>query len=95
MYFCICYFRHLTGEVSQEWQLLEEGDKARRDELTKIMHEVVPYLMGHNAEPEACDLIMEIEKLDELMNYVDESAYAKVCLYLKRCALFSLFVLLH
>jgi 26S proteasome regulatory subunit N1 len=40
--------------------------------------------MAHNAEAEACDLLMEIERLDLLEQYVDESAYPRVCLYLTR-----------
>ena len=40
--------------------------------------------MHHNAEAEACDLMMEVEKLDEIVKYVDEAAYSRVCLYLKR-----------
>ena len=31
--------------------------------------------MSHNAEAEACDALMEIEQLDELGQYVDESAF--------------------
>jgi 26S proteasome regulatory subunit N1 len=40
--------------------------------------------MGHNAEAEACDALMEVEKLEELDQYVEDNAYARVCLYLKR-----------
>ena len=77
--------RHLTGEVSQEWQELEEdGDKTKRDQLETLIHDIVPYLMDHNAEAEACDLLMEVEKMDELIKYVDENVFPRVCLYLKR-----------
>lgn len=40
--------------------------------------------MAHNAEAEACDLLMEIERLDLLEEYVDENIYSRVCLYLTR-----------
>jgi 26S proteasome regulatory subunit N1 len=50
-----------------------------------MVHDIVPYLMQHNAEAEACDLLMEIEKLDLLQQYVDRSAYPRVCLYLRSC----------
>lgn len=40
--------------------------------------------MAHNAEAEACDLLMEIERLDLLDEYVDEDVYQRVCLYLTR-----------
>lgn len=78
--------RHLTGEITQEWQDVESKDEKEkeRDELLKLVHDVVPYLMAHNAEPEACDILTEVEKLTELEQYVDKSAYPRVCLYLRR-----------
>lgn len=71
--------------MAQEWQELE-GDTmvARKAELTKLIGEIVPYLMEHNTEAEACDLLMEVEKIGDLEQYVDENAYQRVCLYLKR-----------
>ncbi|ELT94307.1 hypothetical protein CAPTEDRAFT_150361 [Capitella teleta] len=82
------YVRHLTGEISQEWQVVDDektDSPVTRDELNRLINEVVPYLMGHNAEAEACDLLMEVEKLAELEQYVDDTAYTRVCLYLKSC----------
>lgn len=89
LYFHVLSCRHLTGEIAQEWQDLDEekeGHKAKQQELNRLINEVVPYLMGHNAEAEACDILMEVEKLTELEQYVDESAFTRVCLYLKRWA---------
>lgn len=80
----VCVCRHLAGEVAKEWQEVEEGDKAQQEVLLKLVREIVPYNMAHNAEHEACDLLMEIERLDMLDTYIDENAYAKVCLYLTR-----------
>uniref|UniRef100_A0A671PZP7 26S proteasome non-ATPase regulatory subunit 2 n=1 Tax=Sinocyclocheilus anshuiensis TaxID=1608454 RepID=A0A671PZP7_9TELE len=71
------YVRHLAGEVAKEWQEIEEGDKAQQEVLLKLVKEIVPYNMAHNAEHEACDLLMEIERLDMLDTYIDENAYAK------------------
>jgi 26S proteasome regulatory subunit N1 len=70
--------------VAQEWQETEETNKEMRERLLKMTKEIVPYHMDHNAEAEACDLLMEIEKLDLVQNYVDENAYSRVCLYLTR-----------
>lgn len=77
-------FRHLAGEVAKEWQEVEENDKTQQETLLKLVKEIVPYNMAHNAEHEACDLLMEIERLDMLEDYIDENAYGKVCLYLTR-----------
>ena len=38
--------------------------------------------MAHNAEAEACDLLMEIENVNLLIDYVEKDTYARVCLYL-------------
>lgn len=80
---CLCS-RHLSGEVAKEWQEVEESDKTQQETLLKLVKEIVPYNMAHNAEHEACDLLMEIERLDMLEDYIDENAYGKVCLYLTR-----------
>jgi hypothetical protein len=53
--------------------------------LLGLVRQIVPYNMAHNAEAEACDLLMEIEQLDLLEQFVDEGAYPRVCLYLTRC----------
>jgi len=76
--------RHLAGEVAKEWQEIDEADKAQRDTLLTLVKEIVPYNMAHNAEHEACDLLMEIEQMDMLEKYIDDNAYSKVCLYLTR-----------
>ncbi|XP_063990576.1 26S proteasome non-ATPase regulatory subunit 2 [Diachasmimorpha longicaudata] len=81
------YVRHLSGELAAEWDEVNGGDDAETntDKLITLVQEIVPYNMKHNAETEACDLLMEIEKLDLLEDYVDESAYQRVCLYLTSC----------
>jgi len=47
--------------------------------------------MKHNAETEACDLLMEIEKLDLLVTYADETTFPRVCLYLTRSVYVNIF----
>ena len=74
----------MTGEITQEWQELEDKDNERKERLHKLIKDIIPYLMNHNAEAEACDALMETEQLGELVQYVDESAFPRVCLYLSR-----------
>lgn len=80
------YVRHLAGEISTEWGYTSPEDVAIRELLTNVAQAIVPYQMKHNAEAEACDLLMEIEALDVLKAHVDENAYQRVCLYLTSCA---------
>ncbi|WAR01109.1 PSMD2-like protein [Mya arenaria] len=79
------YVRHLAGQVAAEWQDLEAKDVEMKGRLLTMAKEIVPYHMAHNAEAEGCDLLMEVERLDLLQDYVDDSAYQRVCLYLTSC----------
>ena len=49
--------------------------------LMELVKEIIPFNMQHNAECEACDLLMEVERLDTLEEYVYEQAHERVCLY--------------
>lgn len=66
----------LEAEIAEEWN----RDKENRDKLLPLIKSIVAFDMKHNAEIQACDLLMEIERLDLMQ--VDKSNYLKVCLYL-------------
>lgn len=75
--------RHLAEEIRGEYS--ERTDRGESvDDLVSLAKEIIPYNMLHNAETEACDLLMEIEQLDLLDHYVDENSFQRVCLYLTR-----------
>ncbi|GLV43279.1 Regulatory particle non-ATPase 1 [Carabus blaptoides fortunei] len=82
------YVRHLAGEIAGEWADItgeDENETSIKEKLILLARQIVPYNMAHNAEAEACDLLMEIERLDLLEEFVDENAYPRVCLYLTSC----------
>lgn len=76
------YVRHLAGEISVNWS---ETSSEFKERLIDLVKQIIPYNMKHNAEADACDLLMEIERLDLLEEYVDESSYPRVCLYMQSC----------
>merc|ERR1719435_482891 len=85
------YVRHLSGEVVNEYNNLSEEDaefEANKAKLVELAKTIVPSQMKHSTEAEACDLLMEVEQLDLLHQYVDEDAYNRVCLYLVSCVPF-------
>jgi 26S proteasome regulatory subunit N1 len=47
---------------------------------------IIPYFMKNHEEPEAVDLLMEVESLEKLVVFTNESNYERVCLYLLSCA---------
>ncbi|GLC40481.1 hypothetical protein PLESTB_000708900 [Pleodorina starrii] len=80
------YIRHLSGEIAEEFRVRREADSAAVvDDLMALVKQIVPYHMTHNAEPEAVDLLLEVESLDLLESHVDEKNFGRTCLYLTSC----------
>ena len=84
----IFLYRHLSGEIQAEYaekvKVGEDDMQIDVEHLMELVKEIVPFNMQHNAECEACDLLMEVERLDSLEDYVDEQVHERVCLYLVR-----------
>ncbi|ONK56006.1 uncharacterized protein A4U43_C10F3170 [Asparagus officinalis] len=75
------YVRNLAGEISQEFAKRQYDDMPI-DALMELVQQIVAFHMKHNAEPEAVDLLMEVEDLDLLVEHVDKTNYKRTCLYL-------------
>eukprot|EP00891_Asterochloris_glomerata_P006079 jgi/Astpho2/6079/e_gw1.00084.7.1_t len=78
------YVRNLAGEIAAEFHDRQDQDKDVQ-ELLELVRQVVPYHMRHNAEPEAVDILLEVERLDWLAEHVDDKNYNRTCLYLTSC----------
>ncbi|KND04040.1 proteasome regulatory particle base subunit RPN1 [Spizellomyces punctatus DAOM BR117] len=78
------YVRHLASELIGEYAALNEKDEDTEHVLNQAL-EIVPFLLKHNAEADAVDLMLELEALDHLSQFVDKDTYARVCLYLISC----------
>ncbi|KAJ3322676.1 proteasome regulatory particle base subunit, partial [Gonapodya sp. JEL0774] len=81
------YVRHLSTEIIAEFNHLQEMEKPT-DHLLKMALEITPFALSHNAEADACDLLLELESLDKLPQFVDKNTYTRVCLYLTSCVPF-------
>lgn len=75
------YVRHLSLEIGQEYQKRME-DSVDAEDLKELARVLVPYFLSHNAEADAVDLLSELEKIQEIPQYLDENNYARVCLYM-------------
>lgn len=80
------YVRNLAGEISQEYAK-RQSVEAPIDDLMELVQQIVAFHMKHNAEPEAVDLLMEVEDLDQLIEHVDSTNYKRTCLYLTSMAI--------
>lgn len=77
------FSRHLSEEIHVEYAARTTAGQPV-EELFKLATQIVPYFMAHNAETDACDLLMEIDKLDHLLDVVEKNTYQRVCIYLTR-----------
>eukprot|EP01094_Clydonella_sp_ATCC50884_P026432 TRINITY_DN7244_c0_g1_i1.p1 TRINITY_DN7244_c0_g1~~TRINITY_DN7244_c0_g1_i1.p1 ORF type:complete len:871 (-),score=390.59 TRINITY_DN7244_c0_g1_i1:48-2660(-) len=82
------YVRALSGELAVEFAARSERSEAV-DELLPLIENVLSFNMKHNAEPEACDLLLEVEKLELLPAFVDKANCERVCLYLIASAAYA------
>ncbi|KAE8669714.1 26S proteasome non-ATPase regulatory subunit 2-like protein B [Hibiscus syriacus] len=63
-----------------------ESEEAPIEDLMELVQQIVSFHMKHNAEPEAVDLLMEVEDLDLLLEHVDKTNFKRTCLYLTSAA---------
>ncbi|CAI5757082.1 unnamed protein product [Candida verbasci] len=77
------YMRHLALEIGVVYQESLGVDEDKINKLTKLALKIVPFFLKHNAEEDAVDLLLEIESIDKLPQFVDENTYARVCLYVQ------------
>ncbi|KAH0794391.1 26S proteasome non-ATPase regulatory subunit 2 [Histomonas meleagridis] len=54
-------------------------------DLNPLIEQISKYYMDHNDEPDACDLLLNVEKLDDIIGLVDEESHVRVCTYLLQC----------
>ena len=54
------------------------------DDLRNLAIECATFLLQHNAEPDAVDLLEELEIVDKVVDIVDENTYERVCQYMIR-----------
>lgn len=77
------YVRHLAGEITQEWN--DSKYDITHEGMVPHIKTIVTFFMNHNAEPDACDILMETDQLAQIHEFLDEHSYSKVCLYLSSC----------
>ena len=72
--------RRLCAEIPEQW--LEEADPEAV--LLDLVKGISEFCLEHSAEAEVCDMLMEIEKIDMIVDLVERDVHDRVCLYLIR-----------
>ncbi|KAJ8073879.1 proteasome regulatory particle base subunit [Marasmius tenuissimus] len=58
------------------------------DDLRQLAKQCSTFLLQHNAEPDAVDLLQELEMIGEIVGLVDANTYERVSQYMSRCVSF-------
>lgn len=82
------YLRSLAGEIGQEYNKRVELS-AEVEDLMFLVDIIIPHFMKNHEEPEAVDLLMEVESLPRLLNFTNDSNFERVCNYLLSCAQYA------
>lgn len=77
------YVRHLSMELMAEYNSLLESN-SNTEVVVRVAKEIVPFFLKHNAEADACDLLLELEIIDCLVGFVDKDTFERVCVYILR-----------
>ncbi|KZV85180.1 26S proteasome regulatory complex, non-ATPase subcomplex, Rpn1 subunit [Exidia glandulosa HHB12029] len=85
------YVRHLAAELGEEYTICTETPEvesiiaADTEELRTLAMECTTFLLQHNAEADAVDLLEELEIVERIVELVDKDTFARVCLYMVSC----------
>ena len=82
------FCRHLSAEIISEYNervIGAEESEISHQGLLKLALELVPFFLKHNAEPDACDLMLEMEVIDKMSEFVDKETFSRVCSYIIGC----------
>jgi len=82
------YLRCLSGQIGAEYLKRVEKSQDFSDLIT-LVDQVIPEFINHNEEPEAVDLLLEVERLPQLLEFVNERNFSRVCLYLLSCSSYA------
>ena len=75
------YIRSLCSDISKEYNNRLDKDLPTND-LLELAKSFAPYLIKQHCENDAIDLLIEVDAIDEIKNYINENNYKKICLYL-------------
>lgn len=82
------YVRHLAAEIEDDnTARIESATESEftLEELRGLALTLVPFLLSHNGEADAVDLLLELESISSIIPQVTEDTYARVCLYMTSC----------
>ena len=82
------FIRTLCGDIANEYMNRLDQERSFED-LLDLVQVIVPFLIELHSENEAIDLLLEVDKLDSIMEFVNQNNYKRICQYLLSYSNFS------
>ena len=75
------YIRSLCSDIGEEYNKRLDKDEPIND-LIDLVKIIAPYLIKQHCESDAIDLLIEMDCLNDILDFINENNYKKICLYL-------------
>ena len=75
------YIRSLCSDIGQEYNERLDKDEPTND-LLDLVKIIAPYLIKQHCESDAIDLLIEVDCINDIKEFINENNYKKICLYL-------------
>jgi 26S proteasome regulatory subunit N1 len=82
------YVRHLASEIGIAYGKRSQSEDEKEQDTTELLDlakQLMPFLLSHNAEADAVDLLSELDSISLLPEYVDENTWERVVAYVVAC----------
>ncbi|MCQ2973140.1 MAG: hypothetical protein MJ209_07785, partial [archaeon] len=76
------YIRSLCSDIGVEYNNRLDTDTPVNDLIDDLVKVIVPYLIKQHCESDAIDLLIEVDCINDIMDFINENNYKKICLYL-------------
>lgn len=82
------YMHHIAGDIGVEYGKRIENQQPF-DDLLALVENIVPKFMQSSAEADAVDLLLEVNRLESIVDHINKDNFQRVFIYLTSSSLYS------
>ena len=82
------YMHHIAGDIGVEYSKRIENQQSF-DDLLVLVKQIVPHFIQSSAEADAIDLLLEVDRLEDLIYFINKNNFKRVFIYLTSSSLYS------
>lgn len=82
------YMHHIAGDIGVEYSRRIENQEPYAD-LLDLVKQIIPHFIQSSAEADAIDLLLEVDRLEDLIQYTNKDNFQRVFIYLTSSSLYS------